>query len=663
MKPIKRTVSLLLFILYCCPYCALAQVRTILKSPDGNVVFSFKLKDHKPFYQVAYKGNVLISDSELGFVFKEGGAFGPGLKRSKVVFSKVDSYYELPVGKTKNVHDFHRQVLIPLIEDKTDGRQINLVVRAFNDGLAFRFEFPKQKNWDAYTMTDENSSFNLAGNPGVRTLIFDNYNNNHEGLYQKMPISDLKEGQLMDMPALFEFPGKQYMAITEASLRDYAGMYLSKKNGVLKSQLSPLQGQQELKVKAVLPHQTPWRVMMISDRIGALIESNILTSLNEPSKIRDVSWLKPGKTSFHWWNGDVVPDTNFAPGANFETNKYYIDFCAKNNIEYHSVIGYGGFAWYPNDWINYAVKGNYSDVTRTIASLDMKRICDYAQSKGVNIHVWVNWMALYPQLEAAFTQFEKWGIKGMMVDFLDRDDQEMVRIQEEILQRAAAHKLFIQFHGAYKPTGLNRTYPNEFTREGTYNYEQNKWLPQGVSPEHDLDIAFTRLLAGAADYHLGGFRAVKPEQFKTHYVKPMMAGTRCHMLAMYVVLESYLAMVADYPEAYEGEPGFDFLRQVPTVWDETKVLNAEVGGFLTVARRKGNDWYVGTINNNTVRELKIPLDFLPSGTFNAELYADGPETAKNPNALIKTSKPVSKTDVVIVKMEPGGGQVMRLLKQ
>jgi alpha-glucosidase len=663
MKPLKLTGSLLLFILFFVPYFAMAQQTTILKSPDGNIVFSFKLKDQKPFYQVTYKGKILVSDSELGFVFKEGGAFGSGLKPSKAVFSKVDNYYELPVGKTKTVHDLHRQMLIPLIENKADGRQINLVVKAFNDGLAFRFEFPKQKNWDAYTMTDENSSFNLVGNPGVRTLIFDNYNNNHEGLYQKMPLSDLKEGQLMDMPALFEFPGKQYMAITEASLRDYAGMYLSKKNGVLKSQLSPLQGQQELKVKAIFPHQTPWRVMMISDRIGALIESNILTSLNEPSKIKDVSWLKPGKTSFHWWNGDVVPDTTFAPGANFETNKYYIDFCAKNNIEYHSVIGYGGFAWYPNDWINYAVKGNYSDVTKTIASLDMKRICDYAQSKGVNIHVWVNWMALYPQLEAAFTQFEKWGIKGMMVDFLDRDDQEMVKIQEEILQRAAAHHLFIQFHGAYKPTGLNRTYPNEFTREGTYNYEQNKWLPQGVSPEHDLDIVFTRLLAGASDYHLGGFRAVKPEQFKTHYVKPMMAGTRCHMLAMYVVLESYLAMVADYPEAYEGQPGFDFLQKVPTVWDETKVLNAEVGGFLTVARRKGNDWYVGTINNSTVRELKIPLDFLPAGTFQAELYADGPETNTNPNALVKTSKTVSKTDMVTVKMEQGGGQVMRLMKQ
>lgn len=257
MKLLKQPWNLWLFVIFFAPYNASAQQIAVLKSPDGNIVFSLKLKDRKPFYQVAHKGKMLVGESELGFVFKEGGAFGAGIRTPKVVFSKVDNYYELSVGKTKTVHDVHKQVLIPLIEDKADGRQINLVVRAFNDGLAFRFEFPEQKNWDAYTMTEENTSFNLTGNPRVRTLIFDHYNNNHEGLYQKMPLSGLKDGQLMDMPVLFEFPDKQYLAITEASLRDYAGMYLSKNNGVLKSQLSPLQGQQELKVKAVLPHQTP----------------------------------------------------------------------------------------------------------------------------------------------------------------------------------------------------------------------------------------------------------------------------------------------------------------------------------------------------------------------------------------------------------------------
>src|SRR5690606_22103238 len=227
--------------------------------------------------------------------------------------------------------------------------------------------------------------------------------------------------------------------ITEANLRDYAGMYLTKHNGVIKSQLSPLQGQTAEKVKAQLPHRTPWRVMMISDRIGALLESNILTSLNDPSPVTDWSWLKPGKTSFHWWNGDIIPDTIFPPGVNFETNKYYIDFCARNNIEYHSVIGYGGFAWYKSDAAGYGVVGPHTDVTQTVPSLNMKQICDYAREKGVDIHVWVHWRAIYPQLERSFAQFEKWGVKGMMVDFLERDDQEMVNIQEEILKKAAEH--------------------------------------------------------------------------------------------------------------------------------------------------------------------------------------------------------------------------------
>ena len=633
-----------------------------LKSPDGNIVFNIKITKNKPLYQVSYKNKQLIGDSELGFTFKENGDFGANLSQPKVVYSKVEENYELPIGKTKYVNSKYNQAFIPLVERTGAKRTINLLVRAFNDGLAFRYEFPKQNNWEAYTMTDEKSAFNLVEDPDITALLFENTDNSHEGLYTKMLLSKLKDNLLMDMPALFEFGNHNYVAITEANLRDYAGMYLAKKNGVFKAELSPLQGQTEIKVKAILPHQTPWRVMMISDRIGAFIESNILTNLNEPTKIKDLSWLKPGKTSFHWWNGDVVPDTSFAPGLNFETNKYYIDFCAKNKIEYHSVIGYHGFAWYANDWPSYGKQGTYSDLTKTTHNLDMQKICDYAKSKGVGIHVWVNWKALYPQLEQAFIQFEKWGIKGMMVDFLNRDDQEMVKIQEEILERAAAHKLFIQFHGSYKPTGLIRTYPNELTREGTFNYEQNKWRKVGLSPDHDLDIAFTRLLAGPSDYHLGGFRAVKPEDFKTHYIRPMMIGTRSHMLAMYVVLESYLNMVADYPQAYEGEPGFDFLQNVPTVWDETKVVNAEVGGYLTVARRHENDWYVGTINNTKAKTLDIPLSFLSDGNYRAELYVDAPDADLNPNHLVKTTKEVRKKDVITVKFQAGGGQVMRLVK-
>ena len=444
---------------------------------------------------------------------------------------------------------------------------------------------------------------------------------------------------MLDLPATFEFSNHIYVAVTEAALLDYAGMYLSKHDGVLTSKLSPWPDQTTIKVKATIPHVTPWRVMLISDRIGALIESNLITDLNAPCKIQDVSWIKPGKSTFHWWNGDVVPDTIHAPGVNFDFNKYYIDFCANNHIDYHSVIGYGGFAWYKSDAADYGIVGPNTDVTQTVTSLDMQQVCDYAKEKGVGIRVWVNWKAIYPNTDKAFTQFEKWGLKGMMVDFLDRDDQQMVNIQTEILETAAKHHLHIQFHGAYKPTGLNRTYPNEFTREGTRNYEVDKWDEHGVAPDHDINMPFTRMLGGSTDYHLGGFRAATPQKFIAQYTRPLVLGTRCHMLAMYVVLENYLQMVCDYPAAYEGQPGFEFIQQIPTTWDETKVLDAtEAFKYVTIARRNNNDWYVGTITDNQPRQIKIPLNFLSDGNYTAEIYTDADDVTTDPNHLKKTNK-------------------------
>lgn len=651
------------FIFLILSFTVFSQNDAELKSPDGYIVFSFELTKKAPVYSVKFNGKTIIGDSELSLSFKENDRFGSNLKMQKPQYAQVDENYDLVVGKTKTVRDQHNEMRIPLLERNGAKRQINLVVRAFNDGIAFRYEFPEQKNWSSYTLTTENSSFNISGNPRVQTLFWDKYTNDHEGFYNTLPYDEVVSDTLMDLPTLFEFPNETYMAITEASLRDYAGMYLIKENGVLRSQLSPLPGQSEEKVKATLPHQTPWRVMMISNRVGALLESNILTSLNEPTKIKDLSWIKPGKTTFHWWNGDIIPDTTFAPGINFKTNKYYIDFAAKYNIEYHAVIGYGGFAWYKSDASGYGTVGPNTDVTQTVPSLNMQQLSDYAKQKGVGIHVWVHWQAIYPDLDKAFSQFEEWGINGMMVDFMNRDDQEMVNIQEEILQKAAKHKLYIQFHGSFKPTGLHRTYPNEFTREGTHNYEQNKWSEEAVSPDHDLDVVFTRALAGAADYHLGGFRAVPESEFKTQYTRPLMIGTRCHMLAMYVVLESYLASLCDYPEAYEGEPGFEFLQQIPTTWDETRVPVAEVGEHVTIARRKGTDWYIGSLNSSEFRTIKIPLDFLPPGNYTAEIYTDAPDVEKNPNNLIKKIRTLSRDDTLTLELGSGGGQVMRLVKQ
>ena len=309
--------------------------------------------------------------------------------------------------------------------------------------------------------------------------------------------------------------------------------------------------------------------------------------------------------------------------------------------------------------MNFEFPSSEADIMQPLRTLNMPYICKYAAKQGVGIHLWVNWKPLYEQLDDALARFEEWGVKGMMVDFMDRDDQEMIRIQEEILAKSAAHKIFVQFHGSSKPSGLNRTYPNEFTREGTRNYECYKWsLDMGA----DLDIAipFTRLLAGATDYHLGGFRAVPKEKLQIRYSNPWVTNTRCHMLGMYVVLESYLGMVCDTPQAYEGQPGFEFIRKVPTTWDETVVPAASVMEYVCVARRKGADWWVGAINNSTPREVTLTADFLGDGTYTAEVYTDTAETADDPNRLEKRTVSLRKGDKLTLPMAGSGGAAIHI---
>jgi len=658
MKQIGLTA---LTVLYFTFSTAFDQKKITLSSPGGKIIFVLTQNKGTPEYAVMFNGKTIVDHSALGFNVKDRGDVLKNSKIGRVIPRSGEDNYVLTAGKTSKVHDFYNEVTIPFTGARRGASMlVNLKVRAFDDGLAFRYELPKQENLNGYTLLDEVSSFNLQGNPKSRLAYLENFTTSHEHRYTVAPYNSMHEDSLIEVPALFEYPGDVFLAITEANLVDYAGMSLIKQQGTLKAALSPLPKQTAIKVKAVLPHHSPWRVLILADRVGALIESNILTNLSEPCKIKDVSWLKPGKSSFHWWNGDVMPDTTFEPGINFEFNKYYIDFCARNQIEYHTVIGYRGIAWYQNDGIEYQ-PGPHTDVTTPRPGLDIQQICDYAKSKGVGIRFWVHWKALYPKIDSAFTLFEKWGIKGMMVDFMDRDDQEMVRIQERILSKAAEHHLEIQFHGAFKPTGLSRTYPNESTREGTLNYENNKG-GNLITPDDDINIPFTRLLAGPTDYHLGGFRAMPASKFHVLYTRPHMLGTRCHMLAMYVILENHLSMVCDYPEAYEGQPGFDFLKEVPTVWDETKVIGAQAGEWIAIARRKGNDWYLGSITNGQERTVTLLMDFLPGGLYHASIYSDASDSFENPNHLSLVKRDITANDRLKIHFTGGGGQVVKLTR-
>jgi alpha-glucosidase len=674
-------------------------------SPDGKIRFAFQLTASGPTYSVWYANTPLIVASPLTLVFRgsandsRGSAnasgrseksvnasrqwvFGPGVHMLDPVYREGQDEYTLPIGKNSSVHDRFNESIIPLEEPQGRRRKLVLVVRLYDDGVAFHWVFPRQLHWISYELLAENTGFRLAGDPLVQASFLPNYTSSHEGRYTRLPFSAIKSDSLMDAPVFLEFPGGLYMAITEARLVDYAGMYLMKDKGLLRSELSPLPTNPgpaaidadknipvsvgaaavsgAIRVKAVLPHRTPWRVLFIGPRPGAFLESNLLTDLNDPCAIKDRSWLRPGKTDFHWWNGDIVPDTTFPPGINFETNAYYIDFCARNGIDYHTVIGYGGIAWYTNDGVSYA-PGPHSDPSRPVAGLDMQNICAYAASKGVGVRVWVHWQALWPHLDETFRQFERWGIKGMMVDFLNRDDQQMVNIQTTILRKAAQHHLHIQFHGAYKPTGLIRTWPNELTREGTLNYENDKW-DNPITPDDDLNVVFNRLLAGPTDYHLGGFRAVTQEKYVAHYTHPLVLATRCHMLAMYIILESYLPMVCDNPAAYEGAPGFDFLRTVPATWDETRVPFAIPARWAAIARRNKATWYLGAINGSTPHDTIIALNFLSPGRYEAVLYGDAPNVAADPNLLTRTTRIVGPADSIPLSLTAGGGLAVRLRK-
>ncbi len=638
-----------------------AQQNISVSSPDGKLKFLLKITPETVSYEVNYKKQLLVENSLLGFSF-DNGEFGSNLKTGKVRRKSIDETYELVVGKVSSARNHCNEMIVPLQEKEAPGRLINLVVRAFNDGVAFRYEFPEQEGWNSYVMYDEKTQFRLNGNPMALLMYLPGYINTHEGVYTHTEYDKIAKKRLIEMPVTLEFDNGIYMSITEAAVRDYAGMYLVKEKNGFAGKLSPHLGQEKIKVEiSEFPHRTPWRVLSVADRVGGLLETNILTSLNEPCKIEDTSWIKPCRTTFTWWNGNVVPDSTFSPGNNFETNKYYIDFAARNGLDAHGIYGYAETPWYYDDNFNFGWAGPNADITRPIPCLNMQHIVEYAKSKGVGIHLWVHWRPLYDKLEEAFALYEKWGVKGLMVDFLDRDDQEMIRIQEEILQAAARHRLFIQFHGSSKPSGLTRTYPNEFTREGTLNYEVCKWDTL-VNADHDISVPFTRLLAGPADYHLGGFRALPRSEFKIQYVNPYVMSTRCHMMAMYVVLENHLTSLCDTPMAYEGQPGFEVLRTVPGTWDEMRVPLAEFNKYVTVARRNGTDWWVGTLNDGTARTLNLKLDFLDEGEYRAEIYTDAPDAERNPNHLSKEIRTVTRKDKVELPLAVDGGAVLRISK-
>jgi alpha-glucosidase len=637
-----------------------ADPLVVCRSPDGGLAVEFALRadgaaDATPHYRVRAGGSDVIGWSPLGVDLADGGALGGPCEVTAVETQSIRDEYEQFPGKRRHVVGQATETVVRLRETTKPNRRWEVVLRAYDDGAAFRYRFPAQEGWNELAIARERTRFVLPAGARAFVLPLNGYTTSFEKIYQVKPAAELPADWLLGLPLLFERPGGGWAAITEADLDEYAGMYLAPTTAdppTLSARLSPLPKEPKLAVRAPLPHASPWRVVMAADRAGRLIESDIVLNLSKPCALKDISWIKTGKTTFPWWNGYHEDGVSFKPGLNTATMKYYLDFCAANGIEYHSLDGVDNIAWYGGTIVPY--KG--ADPTKALPDIDLPEVLRYAKAKGVRLRIWMHWQAAEKYMEKAFPLYHEWGVEGVMLDFMDRDDQEMVRFIRKAVKLAADNHLTITLHGCPKPTGLERTYPNLLTSESVLNLEYDKWDKVGCPPEHQVIVAFTRMLAGPLDFHQGSFRTVAPEKFEPRNEAPLVMGTPCRTLASYVVYQNHLSMVADSPSAYAGHPALPVLVQIPTAWDDTHVVAESVGEFVAVARRQGDEWRLGAMTDRKARTLKLPLTFLGSGRYKAELWVDDGDAKYG---LARREKEVTAADELTVEVAPAGGAYLK----
>lgn len=646
--------------------CALGQIDQVaVKSPDGQIEFRLFLTQQpdpseeflRVAYQVYFKGKLLMDTSFLGLNIRDQPILGVNVGMTASKTSSIDDAYTVPAGKNKTIHERYNALTAEYLQNGSLGRRINVEVRAYDDGVAFRYVVPWSNPLVDMQIDDEFTEFRFAKDAQSYPLILDDFNTNYEDGYNPMAISGIHTDSLVALPFLAEQPGVGWVAVTEADIDDYAGMYLkregpddSKDTHTMVSSLAPRADDDSTAVLTHAPRECPWRVLLIGSEPGRLIESNIVSSLNPPSMIADTSWIKPGKAAWNWWSGTQAEGVDFKPGMNTATMKHYVDFAAESKLEYMLI---------DDGWAAPGEGNAPSDITKTIPQIDMPEILRYAKSKSVGVWLWADWRSIDRQMDQAFALYQKWGVAGVKIDYMNRDDQWMVNFYRRVAKSAAEHHLMVDFHGAYKPDGLSRTWPNVITREAVMGLEYSKWSAR-ITPDHDVMLPFTRMLAGPMDYTPGAFDNVTAAEFQARNAKPMAMGTRAHQLALYVVFESPLEMVSDYPEAYKGPKDFEFIQEVPASWDETRVVNGKVGEWVTVARRKGMDWYIGAITNWDAREINIPLEFLGSGEYIAEIYSDAADADMNPKHTVIEQRRVKAGDLLKMKLAPGGGVAVRI---
>jgi alpha-glucosidase len=631
-----------------------------LTSPDAQIAVQFNVVpaksssggDGRLVYSLTFHGKPVLEDSGLALELNDLPALGANVHITGSERSHGVDDYTLQFQKVGRVRDMYNSLLVRFVESAPAHRQMEIEARAYNNGFAFRYLLPED---DAKTfhLRQEDTEFRLTSDATDWLLALPNYRSSYESEYVKLPTSALSNqggvpsSFLIGLPLLIHEPGVAWLSLTEADIEGNSSMYVTNPSGnwaghYFVSKLSPRLDDPKYAVEGTLPHHSAWRVLAIADNPDRLIESTLQYDLNPPSRVEDTSWIHAGKASWNWWVNDV--DAEGKPAYTTTNMEHYVDFAAQSGFRYMMLDA----GW------------SAKDLTHLNGRVDVPALVRYAANKNVKVWVWCYSESVMNQMNEAFPLFEKWGVAGVKIDFINRDDQVGVQFYYDVARIAAQHHLMVDFHGTRTPWGIERTYPNVLSYEGVLGLENNK-VGRRDSPVDRTVFAFTRLLAGPMDYTPGAFNNATEDDFIAQNTNPMAMGTRAQQLALYVVFQTPIQMVSDSPQMYADQPSFQFIRDVPASWDGTQVLNGEPGEFVTIARRHGDDWYLGSITNWTSRTLQIPLSFLSPGEYRAEIYADATDAGTNPKHVAIHKQIVGRGQTLTLQLASGGGCAIRFV--
>jgi alpha-glucosidase len=629
-----------------------AQSSYDLRSPDNRIEVRIRTSGQIR-YDVILNGAAVLENSTISLdIDHKKLGMDP-----KVIDSKKNSHDQVvePVVRQKfaRIRDHYNELRL------TFNGGYSVVFRAYNEGVAYRFETAlPQKEVKVY---GEEGNFKFAANYVVYYPQEDSFYSHNERKYLPQQLSEISPEYIATLPAVVDVRGGAKLAIAESDVDDYPGLWLhgDAPEFALSATFPPYPLKEvQTSDRDYKPVETadyiavtsgtrtfPWRVIGVANNDGELLTNEIVYLLERPSQLQDTSWIKPGKVAWDWWNDWNIDGVNFKAGINTKTYEYYIDFASKYGLPY--IILDDG--WYK--------LGNLLDVT---PDLNMDELTAYAKQKNVGLILWASWKTLDDQLIPALDQFEKWGVKGIKVDFMQRSDQIMMNYYAKVCREAAKRHMLVDFHGDQKPATMMRTWPNLINTEGVRGMEWSKWSWES-EPKHNVTLPFTRMFLGPMDYTPGAMRNATKSTFAPINHQPMAMGSRCHQLAMYVVYDAPLQMLSDSPSNYLREPEtMEFLGAVPTTWDDTRVLDARIAEYLLVARKNGRDWYVGSMTDWDARDLEVDFSFLPEGNFTLEAYQDGVNADRDARDYKKTTTQVNRTTKLKIHLAPGGGWAARI---